>query len=70
MTLQRGTPPAAYFADESVPEPFQRILDHVNNPQMATIYGPVCEWAFRLAYAVAPAEIAPWKALVIDAVEL
>ncbi|MFN7925407.1 MAG: glycosyltransferase 87 family protein [Bryobacteraceae bacterium] len=62
-----GSAPARFFEDASVPPRFQTILDGINHPHLETIYGPVTEWAFRVAYAVAPGELWAWKAIAIGA---
>ena len=66
---ETGTPygwaPAASFADASVPEAFQRILDQVNNPDVPTIYGPTTECVFALAYFLAPGSLAALQLLLI-----
>jgi alpha-1,6-mannosyltransferase len=61
--------PADSFTDPAVPEKFQAILDGVNYPQLPTIYGPVCQWAFRLSHRLAPGELWPWK-LIVTAADL
>ena len=67
--FETGTPygfaPAEAFADDSVPEAFQRILDQINNPHLATIYGPTTEYAFVLSHLLAPASLVPLKLLLI-----
>ena len=64
-----GTPygwaPAASFADTEVPQVFQRILDQVNYPDIPTIYGPVAEFSFLLAYLVAPGSLVPLQLILI-----
>lgn len=59
--------PRASFGDPGVPEPFQRVLDQVNHPDVPTIYGPVCQVAFAASYAVAPGQLWPWKVLLLGA---
>ena len=66
---QTGTPygaaPAAFFADAQIPQVFQRILDHINYPDVPTIYGPVTELLFLLAYLLEPGSLIPLQALLI-----
>lgn len=50
--------PEKYF-DEDVPEVFEAILSFINYPAIATVYGPVVQWIFALAYLMAPGEIWP-----------
>jgi len=44
-------------------ERFSEILSFINNPNIATIYGPVCQWVFAGAYLIAPGEIWPLQLL-------
>lgn len=60
-----GAAPAEFFGDESIPPEQQRILDSVNHPHLATVYGPAAQWGFRLAHAISPASILPWKLLLM-----
>ena len=62
-----ATAPAAHFADKTVPEPFQRLLDEINNPDLPTIYAPVCEYAFAVSHWIAPAKLWPWKVILLTA---
>ena len=59
--------PQARFADETIPVEFRAVLDHVNHPDVPTVYGPVTQWAFRLSYAIAPARLWPWKLILLGA---
>ena len=66
QTWQLGTPygpsPSAYF-DGSLSAPlsdrFELILDSINYPDVATVYGPTAQWVFALAYLIAPGEVWP-----------
>ncbi len=62
-----GAPPAAFFADTSVPDALQPHLDQINYPELATIYGPATELLFLAAYALAPGELWPLQALLVTA---
>lgn len=62
-----GKPPSAWFADGSLPAEAQWILSHINHPDLPTVYGPLCEWAFRLSYSIAPFAIWPWKWMLLAA---
>lgn len=57
--------PADHFADASVPERFQHVLDEINHPTVPTIYGPVAQVLFAAGYSIAPAELWPLKALLL-----
>ena len=60
-----GTAPAAFFANTDIPLVFQRILDHINYPDLPTIYGPLTELLFLLAYVLEPGSLMPLQALLI-----
>lgn len=66
---ETGTPyawvPAASFADATVPETFQRVLDQINYPDIPTIYGPVAEFVFLLGYLIAPGSLVPIQVILI-----
>ena len=55
-------PPEAFF-DSDVPDAFEPILSLINYPEIATVYGPVTEWIFSLAYLIQPAAIWPLQLL-------
>ena len=59
--------PGDAFADRSVPEEFQRILDHINHPQVPSVYGPLCQVGFLAAYGIAPGKLWAWKLLLLGA---
>lgn len=52
-----GIAPAEYFGDQNIPLHFQRILDGINYPDIATIYGPSLQYLFLVAYWIAPGEV-------------
>lgn len=54
--------PAHYF-DQDVPELFEEILSGINFPNIATVYGPVCQWLFALAYKLSPGAVWPLQAI-------
>ncbi|MEO6246418.1 MAG: hypothetical protein ABIQ12_13370 [Opitutaceae bacterium] len=60
-----ATAPQASFTDATVPVGFREILDRINHPDVPTIYGPGCQWAFRLCHAIAPSRLWPWKLLLL-----
>lgn len=61
MTIETGSPylfaPADFFDREDIRPPFDSILGLINYPYITTVYGPMCQWMFALAYLVAPGEI-------------
>lgn len=68
---QDGTPygraPIDFFDDASVPVEMARTLDGINNPDLPTIYGPLPQAAFLLAYLVSPGSLWPLKLLLLGA---
>ena len=62
-----ATAPSDHFTDESVPEQFQRVLDEINNPDVPTIYAPICQYAFGLSHLIARGKLWPWKLIVLAA---
>ena len=61
QVLTFGTPygvaPAAFFSDVQVPLALRAILDGVNNPDIATIYGPALQLLFGATYALAGTDL-------------
>ncbi len=48
-------PPSAFFdSDTGIFEP---VLDAINNPEIKTIYGPICQLFFALGYWITPADV-------------
>ena len=51
MLVETGSPyrlaPAEFFGAENIPEKFESILDRINYPDIATVYGPVCNGCLR-----------------------
>jgi alpha-1,6-mannosyltransferase len=62
-----ATAPQAHFHDETVTPKFRAVLDRINHPDVRTVYGPLTQWAFRLSHALAPAQLWPWKLLLMGA---
>ena len=52
-------PPAWFFSVNDLPLAFEEILSKINYPDIATVYGPICQWLFALGYLIAPGEIWP-----------
>lgn len=61
MWVETGSPyqlaPADFFGDDTIPEKFEDILGRINYPDIATVYGPVCQWVFAISYWLAPGEL-------------
>lgn len=66
MTIETGSPyginPASFFSASDLGDRFEAILSAINHPNIATIYGPVCQWVFAFCYLIAPGEIWPLQA--------
>lgn len=66
ITFENGSPygisPATYF-DADLSERFELILGSINYPEVPTVYGPVCQWVFALAYLIAPGEVWPLQCI-------
>ncbi len=66
---QDGTPygvaPEAFFTDPGVPARFQDVLDQVNYPELPTIYGPVTQLVFLLAYGLSPGSVAALQGVLV-----
>ena len=66
-----GTPyafaPQHFFISENISDIFVTILDHVNNPNIPTLYGPVTQYAFLLAYYLVPGKILGLKLVFLGA---
>ncbi len=61
-----GIPPSVYFGTE-LSERFELILDSINYPDVATIYGPTAQWLFYFSYLMDPGEIWPLRLLILIA---
>ena len=60
-----GAAPEEFFADPVVPALFQGVLDGVNYPELPTIYAPVTQVVFLVAYWIKPASVAVLQAILI-----
>ena len=60
-----ATTPLERFDDTDTPAKLMAALDGINNPDVPTIYGPVCQYVFLMSYLAAPGEIWPLKLLLI-----
>lgn len=67
LTVTTGSPytepPLSYFGRDDLPLRFDEILGLINYPDVATVYGPTCQWVFAVAYLIAPGEIWPLQAM-------
>ena len=63
QTVETGNPylfpPSDYFDSDNISDRFEDILNGINYPNIATVYGPLCQWIFALSYLIAPGEIWP-----------
>lgn len=69
MTIETGSAygvaPSALFNDTSISESFETILGLINYPDIATVYGPVCQWVFALGYLIAPGQVWPLQFIFV-----
>ncbi|MEM9531148.1 MAG: hypothetical protein AAGA23_09520 [Pseudomonadota bacterium] len=60
QTVETGTPyasvPSDFFLAET-DDQWSDILDQINNPDIGTIYGPINQYVFALAYLIAPGSV-------------
>ncbi len=68
QTALTGTPydkaPSLFFGTD-LPEAFEDILDNINYPYVATIYGPTSEWLFYLAHQISAGQAWPLKLILL-----
>jgi alpha-1,6-mannosyltransferase len=55
--------PSAWFGDATLAAPWSDVLNGINHPDVPTLYGPLLQAAFALAYAIAPARVGALQAL-------
>lgn len=60
-------PPSDFFNVDNLSERFEDILDGINYPYVATVYGPTSQWLFAAAYLISPGEIWPLQLILIAA---
>ena len=67
MWVENGSPyrlaPAEFFDADYLSESFENILGHINYPDIATVYGPVCQWVFAFSYWLAPGQLWPLQVI-------
>ena len=61
-----GIAPAEFFTADNLPKPMLAILDRVNYPEIPTLYGPVSQSVFALAYLIFPASLLTLKCLIFS----
>jgi len=49
--------PSYFFADDTVPDVFQRLLDGINYPDIPTVYGPSLQYSFLLGHWLLPGDV-------------
>lgn len=59
-----GVAPSNFFGNE-LPERLDAVLDGINYPDIATIYGPTNQWLFYLSYVAGDGAIWPLKAMLL-----
>ncbi|MYD43526.1 MAG: DUF2029 domain-containing protein [Gammaproteobacteria bacterium] len=66
---EAGTPygiaPEAFFLNQSVPVQLQAVLNQINHPDVATIYGPITQLLFLVAFLLNAASVATLQGLLI-----
>lgn len=69
--FENGSPyssaPTDAFASNNLSPAFEEVLDNINYPEIATIYGPVCQWVFGFSYWLAPAKVWPLQLVFASA---
>ena len=60
-----GAAPEEFFVDPAVAAVFQGVLDGVNYPELPTIYAPVTQLVFLVAFWIKPASVAVLQAILI-----
>ena len=60
-----GAAPEAFFVDPAVPALLQGVLDGINYPELPTIYAPVTQAVFLLAYWLQPASVTALQVILI-----
>ena len=63
QTIENGNPylypPSHFFDSDHINDKFEDILNAINYPYVATVYGPVSQWVFALSYLISPGEVWP-----------
>ena len=71
QTIVNGNPyiqaPADFFDADNLTDRFENILDGINYPYVATVYGPSSQWIFAAAYLISPGEVWPLQLILIIA---
>ena len=60
-----GTAPEGFFLDQSVPVALQETLNQINNPDLATIYGPTAQLVFLLGFLLKAGSVTVLQGLFI-----
>ena len=67
MTYTQGSPygvaPAEYFLNDQLSAQFETILNRINYPEVATIYGPSNQWIYAFAYWLNPGDVRVLQAI-------
>ena len=71
ITATSGKPfafaPSHYFENNAVPAVMREVLNGINNPEIPTIYGPVLQALFAFCYWISPADLRPFKGILLIA---
>ena len=58
-------PPEFFFSQAQLPQQWQWILNNINYPELPSIYGPVLQYVFALAYYIAPGNLTALQGLLV-----
>ncbi len=58
-------PPEHYFSETGLSQHWQWILNNINYPELPSIYGPVLQYLFALAYYIAPGNLTALQCLLV-----
>lgn len=58
-------PPDHFFDQAGLSKIWQDILSGINHPDVPSIYGPVLQWLFAMAYLISPAQVGGIQGLLL-----
>lgn len=61
-----GLAPNEFFANDTLDDRWQNILSGINHPELPTIYGPVLQYFFALAYFIQPGKLGAIQGLLLS----
>jgi alpha-1,6-mannosyltransferase len=57
--------PSEFFSNSALGDAWQEILSGINHPELPTIYGPVLQYLFALAYFINPGKLGAIQGLLL-----